>query len=141
MIPVHSLGTLPDNWEDPILPAATAQALLMQPGHVLLTVKHPDRFHPPATHALVKVIAGEAADILTLYTPAAVRRCGLAKRLLEDVIVRAREAGCPAITLEVRRGNTAARALYHKLGFTEIATRPAYYTSPVEDAVVYSLPL
>ena len=40
------------------------------------------------------------------------------------------------IFLEVREGNTAARRLYEKLGFSEISRRKAYYSSPVEDAVI-----
>lgn len=141
MIAVHATTVVPETWEDPVLAAAMARGLLAQPGHLLLTVKHPDRYHPPAAHALVRIVAGEPADIITLYTPPAVRRCGLARRLMDDVVARARTAGCPCITLEVRAGNTAARALYGQLGFTVASTRPAYYQNPPEDAVVYTYAL
>lgn len=40
-------------------------------------------------------------------------------------------------TLEVRRGNAAARALYEKHGFLPVGERKNYYTAPVEDAILY----
>jgi len=38
--------------------------------------------------------------------------------------------------LEVRRSNAAARRLYESLGFEVAATRPNYYVSPAEDALI-----
>lgn len=47
------------------------------------------------------------------------RGSGLARRLLEDVIARARRLGdVEAVQLGVGIHNTAARMLYHRLGFT-----------------------
>jgi ribosomal-protein-alanine N-acetyltransferase len=40
------------------------------------------------------------------------------------------------VFLEVRESNTAARALYAKLGFSDAGTRPKYYSEPEESAVV-----
>ena len=39
--------------------------------------------------------------------------------------------------LEVRKGNTAARALYEKLGFSMFGERKSYYKNPTEDACLY----
>ena len=36
----------------------------------------------------------------------------------------------------LRRSNDAARTLYERFGFTVAGVRPAYYTKPVEDALV-----
>jgi ribosomal-protein-alanine N-acetyltransferase len=36
----------------------------------------------------------------------------------------------------VRRSTDAARQLYERLGFTTAGIRRAYYTNPVEDALV-----
>ncbi len=38
--------------------------------------------------------------------------------------------------LEVRRSNEPARRLYERLGFEVAATRPNYYVSPPEDALI-----
>lgn len=43
--------------------------------------------------------------------------------------------GASAATLGVRAGNTAARALYRRLGFTYEGPRPGYYPDG-EDAVI-----
>ena len=64
------------------------------------------------------------------------RRQGLATRMLREVCRDARESGATEATLEVRRSNTAALALYERLGFTCEGVRQDYYQSPREDALV-----
>lgn len=64
------------------------------------------------------------------------RRQGLASLLMKEVLVEARREGAAAATLEVRRSNDAARALYERLGFVVEAIRPDYYTNPREDALI-----
>ena len=64
------------------------------------------------------------------------RREGLATRLMRDVLARAKEEGALWVTLEVRRSNEEARALYERLGFAVEAIRPDYYTNPREDALI-----
>jgi [ribosomal protein S18]-alanine N-acetyltransferase len=41
--------------------------------------------------------------------------------------------------LEVRESNSAAQALYRKLGFIEIARRKKYYHNPTETAIVMQM--
>ena len=64
------------------------------------------------------------------------RRAGVATALLEHVLRQAIALGATRATLEVRRSNTAARLLYERFGFTVTNVRHAYYTKPVEDALV-----
>jgi ribosomal-protein-alanine N-acetyltransferase len=64
------------------------------------------------------------------------RRKGLASRLLREVCRDARDAGATQATLEVRRSNTAALALYERMGFTSEGVRADYYQHPREDALV-----
>ncbi|MFI5177033.1 MAG: tRNA (adenosine(37)-N6)-threonylcarbamoyltransferase complex dimerization subunit type 1 TsaB [Vicinamibacterales bacterium] len=64
------------------------------------------------------------------------RRRGVARRLLETVLREATSEGARSATLEVRRSNEAARALYEGLGFHVDAVRRDYYQHPREDALI-----
>jgi [ribosomal protein S18]-alanine N-acetyltransferase len=66
------------------------------------------------------------------------RRHGLGRRLLALTLEIAARKGARAAHLEVRAGNSAARALYRAMGFHEAGLRRAYYSAPVEDAVLLS---
>ncbi len=66
----------------------------------------------------------------------AFRRRGLARHLLIAVLREAASAGAKSATLEVRRSNEAARALYEGLGFHVDAVRRDYYQQPREDALI-----
>ena len=68
-------------------------------------------------------------------TPAS-RGAGAGTALLQAVLRDGGRMGARRATLEVRRSNDAARRLYERLGFTVAGVRRAYYTSPVEDALV-----
>jgi ribosomal-protein-alanine N-acetyltransferase len=69
------------------------------------------------------------------------RRRGIGGDLLEELLRHARHEGCAAVWLEVRESNLPAFGLYRKHGFSETGRRRAYYTEPVEDAVLYELRL
>lgn len=64
------------------------------------------------------------------------RRQGIGSELMRGVLAAARAEGAVRATLEVRRSNEAARALYERLGFVVEAIRPDYYTNPREDALI-----
>ena len=57
------------------------------------------------------------------------RRLGLARQLMEALLTDARGRGCLRATLEVDSTNTAAQALYRRLGFRTEGVRRAYYRS------------
>ena len=61
---------------------------------------------------------------------------GVGTALLEHVIQAGAARGADRATLEVRRSNAPARRLYERLGFAVAATRPNYYVSPLEDALI-----
>ncbi|MEB3334842.1 MAG: ribosomal protein S18-alanine N-acetyltransferase [Cyanobacteriota bacterium] len=63
------------------------------------------------------------------------RRQGIARGLLEALQRLAREAGAERATLEVSSANGAARALYARLGFQEVAIRRHYYRNG-DDALI-----
>jgi ribosomal-protein-alanine N-acetyltransferase len=64
------------------------------------------------------------------------RRLGVATTLLTHTLAQGTALGARRATLEVRRSNDAARLLYERFGFAIAGVRPAYYTKPVEDALV-----
>lgn len=64
------------------------------------------------------------------------RRLGVGRALLARVLQEAAAQGAVRALLEVRRSNEEARRLYEALGFTVAGIRRAYYTGPVEDALV-----
>ena len=66
----------------------------------------------------------------------AFRRLGVATSLLESVLREGARMGAQRATLEVRRSNEPARLLYERFGFSVAGVRRAYYTKPVEDALV-----
>jgi [ribosomal protein S18]-alanine N-acetyltransferase len=61
---------------------------------------------------------------------------GAGTALLEHVLRAGASRGAERATLEVRRSNAQARRLYERLGFEVAATRPNYYVSPAEDALI-----
>jgi [ribosomal protein S18]-alanine N-acetyltransferase len=80
-------------------------------------------------------------ELENIVVAPAARRTGLGKRLLEALLIRARETNSDTVFLEVRESNAAARSLYEKTGFELTGLRKSYYTNPQEDAVVYRLTL
>jgi ribosomal-protein-alanine N-acetyltransferase len=66
----------------------------------------------------------------------AYRRRGIGTSLLLSVLGEGARLGARRATLEVRRSNEAARRLYERLGFSTAGVRRAYYTNPIEDALV-----
>lgn len=78
----------------------------------------------------------EKGHILNLAVHPSFRRCGIATRLMEDVVHELREKGCKFLYLEVRASNLGARKFYERLGFRVTGVKRNYYVSPREDAVV-----
>ena len=92
----------------------------------------------PEGHALAFCACWQLVDELHINSVAVApgrRRQGLGSELMRGILAIAREEGAGKATLEVRRSNDAARALYERLGFTVEAIRPDYYTNPREDAL------
>jgi tRNA threonylcarbamoyl adenosine modification protein YeaZ/ribosomal-protein-alanine acetyltransferase len=64
------------------------------------------------------------------------RRRGIARRLLVELLERARAQGCEALALEVRVSNFAAQGLYRRHGFRLAGLRRGYYRDTGEDALI-----
>jgi [ribosomal protein S18]-alanine N-acetyltransferase len=64
------------------------------------------------------------------------RKRGVARALMRQAEERARQGGARLATLEVRRSNAAAIALYLSMGYRQVGIRPNYYAEEGEDAIV-----
>ncbi|MCS6926689.1 MAG: ribosomal protein S18-alanine N-acetyltransferase [Candidatus Binatia bacterium] len=103
--------------------------------------------HKPYARVFIAELQGEVigylccwfvvdeVQILNLAVHPSYRRHGVAKALLQAVLTAARGAGMRYLSLEVRRGNRPARALYHQFHFRQVAVRPRYYADG-EDALL-----
>lgn len=104
-----------------------------------------DRHHLVATrdgrvvgHGGLMLVVGDA-HVTTVAVAADQRRCGVARRLVTELLTGARERGATAATLEVRASNHAAQALYRSFGFAPVGIRRDYYPDGAggrEDAIV-----
>lgn len=112
--------------------AWSIQLLAVEPG--------PDGAERVVGYVIVWVVHDEL-HVLNVATDPAHQRRGVARALLDHVTEAGRARGCRLATLEVRRSNEPARALYRKLGYREVGMRPRYYAEEGEDAILMSLDL
>ncbi|HEY3248726.1 MAG TPA: ribosomal protein S18-alanine N-acetyltransferase [bacterium] len=78
----------------------------------------------------------DEAHITTIAVDPLYRGQHIGERLLIGLIDEALERGARWMTLEVRKSNETAQALYHKYAFREIGIRKGYYSDNREDALV-----
>jgi len=57
-------------------------------------------------------------------------------QLMQELFTQAQKTDSDLVFLEVRESNTPAKRFYEKLGFQETGRRKAYYSNPVEDAIL-----
>ena len=87
-------------------------------------------------------LPGEAAaEVEGLVVDEKYRRQGMGSALIGACMEWAANAGALSMRLEVRASNAAALALYHRHGFSPVGRRRAYYSAPLEDAVLLQAPL
>jgi ribosomal-protein-alanine N-acetyltransferase len=84
---------------------------------------------------VVRAVAEREWEILNLAVAPGVRRQGVGRQLLSDVLER-HTGEC---FLEVRESNEAARRFYERLGFRTVTRRLQYYANPPETAIVMKL--
>jgi ribosomal-protein-alanine N-acetyltransferase len=91
----------------------------------------------------VLMIALDEAHLLNIAVAPEWQNQGLGRAFLSHMVRVARDAACQIVYLEVRPSNLAARHLYRKMGFQQIAIRPEYYPAPSgrEDALFLGLAL
>ncbi|MFV2038843.1 MAG: ribosomal protein S18-alanine N-acetyltransferase [Acidimicrobiales bacterium] len=82
------------------------------------------------------LVAEEDVHVMTIVAAPDHQQLGVGTRLLIEVITRGVDAGCTALTLEVRAGNEPAKALYRRFGMAPAGIRRGYYEPDKEDALV-----
>ena len=100
---------------------------------------------PPPTQRLIIGLVGiwlmvDQAHVVTIAVREAFRRQGAGGLLLLAAMEVAFSEHMESVTLEYRRDNEAARALYESFGFLAVGVRPRYYTDTNEDAVIMTTP-
>jgi [ribosomal protein S18]-alanine N-acetyltransferase len=82
-----------------------------------------------------------SAELEGVFVDRACRRQGIASALVAACMTWAANTGATSVRLEVRASNAPALALYRRHGFTTRGSRRAYYSVPVEDALLLEAPL
>lgn len=88
---------------------------------------------------VVWFVAGEA-HIASIGVTESERRRGVGELLVLGAVQAAAANACDELTLEVRKSNEAAQALYRKYGFREVGERKGYYVDDNEDALIMTTP-
>ena len=91
---------------------------------------------PEVAGFLIYWLVHDEIHILNVAVAREQRRRGIARTLLREAEKRALAADIALMTLEVRKGDAGARALYQQLGYQEVGLRKNYYSEEGEDAVV-----
>ena len=82
----------------------------------------------------------DQAHIVAIAVREQYRRQGLGELLLSESVEMALANGQESVTLEVRRSNESAQALYEKYRFLKVGVRRRYYTDNKEDALIMTTP-
>jgi [ribosomal protein S18]-alanine N-acetyltransferase len=78
----------------------------------------------------------DEAHVTTVTVREDRRGQGIGRRIMEELLARARQMEMACSTLEVRAGNAVALELYRQFGYVETARRRGYYPDNREDAIV-----
>lgn len=81
----------------------------------------------------------DEGDISNVAVAPEVRRQGIGRALVEEMLRLARLRALSFVTLEVREHNEGAIALYSQAGFVPVGRRRGYYEQPREDALLMTI--
>lgn len=81
-------------------------------------------------------IVHDEVHVLNVATALEARRRGVGRALMDAAEEEGRARGARLATLEVRRSNVGAIALYRDIGYRQVGIRPNYYAEEHEDAIV-----
>ena len=81
----------------------------------------------------------DEAHVTNVVVAPEFRGQGIGRKLMNEMLVKAREKGAVCATLELRKSNEVALKLYESMGFIQATVRKAYYPDNQEDAIVMML--
>lgn len=78
----------------------------------------------------------DEAHVTNVVVSPEFRGQGIGRKLMNEMLLKAREKGAVCATLELRKSNEVALKLYESMGFKMATVRKAYYPDNQEDAIV-----
>ena len=93
-----------------------------------------------AGYLIYSEVQGEA-ELLRIAVDKSMRRQGIARSLMTDMLEELTDFEAERVSLEVRAHNIAAVKLYKAFGFKDIFVRENYYHNPEDDALIFQLEL
>jgi ribosomal-protein-alanine N-acetyltransferase len=90
----------------------------------------------PVVGYVVFWVVHDEVHVLNVATALAARRRGIGRALMVAAEEEGRRRGARLSTLEVRRSNVPAIALYAAMGYRQVGVRQNYYAEEREDALV-----
>lgn len=82
------------------------------------------------------MLLGDEGHVTNIAVDPDHHRNKIGTRLMLTLIEEARRRGARSMTLEVRRANTGAQAMYRRFGFQTVGVRRGYYVETGEDAYI-----
>jgi ribosomal-protein-alanine N-acetyltransferase len=126
----------PEPWTENIF----RRELQLTMSHTLLAVDRSEQGERVAGF-ITYWIAADEVQLHKIVVSRPLQRCGVARRLFQAMTDQASARNLSRVTLEVRRTNEAALALYKAFGYRVMAVRKAYYDEAGEDALIMSAEL
>jgi [ribosomal protein S18]-alanine N-acetyltransferase len=110
-------------WDQPDVARMLSERNILSDGVFTGSSKSPCGF-------VMSRMAADEAEILTICIDAAMRSQGIGRMLLDRHVEGLQRRSVSQLFLEVEEHNEAARALYHRFGFSKVGERPGYYAKP-----------
>ena len=82
------------------------------------------------------MILGDEGHVTNIAVDPSFHRHGVGTRLMLALVDASRERQVRSMTLEVRRANLGAQAMYRMFGFQTVGVRKGYYVETGEDAFI-----
>jgi [ribosomal protein S18]-alanine N-acetyltransferase len=117
---------------------------LPQPRRSVLTLFRRAEPEPASNERIIGYVGMwlmvDQAHIVAIAVRERYRRQGLGELLLAEAIESAMDNRMESVSLEVRRSNVSAQALYEKYRFLKVGVRARYYSDNHEDAIIMTTP-